>query len=152
MICAGGVGAEPDFVAALRLGYAGVQLGTRLIATTECTASEPYKRAIVEAAPADIVLTERLSGVPVAVIRTPYVTVGPIARRLFQGRRTKKWIRTWYALRAAWDLKRTSIRGQARADDPARAIWQAGQSVAGIDSIEPVGAILNRFAGAARSA
>lgn len=156
LICAGGVGAERDFVAALRLGYAGVQLGTRLIATTECTASEPYKRAILAARASDIVLTERLSGVPVAVIRTPYIdrigtTVGPLARRLFQGRRTKKWIRTWYALRAAWDLKRTSIRGEARADDPARAIWQAGQSVDGIEAVEPVAAILDRFAAAARA-
>ena len=71
LICAGGIGSEREFIDALRLGYAGVQLGTRLIATPECTASEPYKQAIVTATESDIVLTERLSGVPVAVIRTP---------------------------------------------------------------------------------
>src|SRR4028118_1667214 len=38
LICAGGVGDEASFVRALRLGYDGVQMGTRFIATTECTA------------------------------------------------------------------------------------------------------------------
>jgi nitronate monooxygenase len=153
VVCAGGIGSEREFVEVMRLGYAGVQLGTRLIATKECTASEAYKSAILAADESDIVLTERLSGVPVAVIRTPYIerigtTIGPIARWLFRGRRTKKWIRTWFALNAVRDLKRTSIRGHARADDPTRAIWQAGRSVATIESIEPVAAILDRFAAA----
>ena len=157
VVCAGGIGDETEFVAAMKLGYAGVQLGTRLIATVECTASEAYKRAIVEAGEADITHTERLSGVPVAVIRTPYIVrigtkVGPIARWLFRGRRTKKWIRAWFGLRAIRDLKRTSIRGQGRADDPAGAIWQAGMSAATIHAIEPVADIIARFEAAARSA
>jgi nitronate monooxygenase len=55
------------------LGYAGVQMGTRFIATTECLAHEDYKQAILDAVPADIVLTERLTGVPVAVINNAYI-------------------------------------------------------------------------------
>ncbi len=39
LICAGGVGAPEDFVAALEMGYAGVQAGTRFIATDECRAA-----------------------------------------------------------------------------------------------------------------
>ncbi|HEY6807579.1 MAG TPA: nitronate monooxygenase, partial [Gemmatimonadales bacterium] len=65
LVCAGGVGAPADFAAALRLGYAGVQMGTRFIATTECTASEAYKRALVAAGEDDVVLSERITGVPV---------------------------------------------------------------------------------------
>jgi nitronate monooxygenase len=154
VICAGGIGDAAEFIAALELGYAGVQLGTRLIATTECTASDAYKRAIVAAAEGDIVHTERLSGVPLAVINTPYVarigtSIGPIARWLFRGRRTKRWIRTWYALRSLRDLKRTSIQGQSRADEADRAVWQAGKSVATIKAVEPVAAIFQRFAAAA---
>ena len=157
MVCAGGVGNEAGFVAALKLGYAGVQMGTRFIATTECRASEAYKRAIVVATAEDVVHTERLSGVPVAVLKTPYISrigtaIGPVARWLFQGRRTKKWIRTYFALRAIRSLKQTSIQGEGRADDPATAIWQAGMSVAGIDAVEPAAAIVTRFANAARSA
>src|SRR5438477_8678201 len=55
VICAGGVGDAPAFRAALDLGYAGVQLGTRFIATTECGAHPEYKEAILRATSNDIV-------------------------------------------------------------------------------------------------
>ncbi len=149
LVCAGGVGDEGAFVAALRMGYAGVQMGTRFIATTECRAHDDYKRAIVAAEETDIVLTERLSGVPCSVIRTPFVEkvgtrAGPLGRFLLRGRRTKHWMRTLYALRAVWQLKRASLEGQGYRD-----YWQAGKSVAGIDGIEPAGAVVRRFAAAA---
>jgi nitronate monooxygenase len=151
VVCAGGIGNEGDFVRVLRLGYAGAQLGTRFIATPECRASEAYKRGIVTAGEQDIVLTERLTGVPVAVIETPSVRrlgtkAGPVARFLLRGRRTKHWMRTIYALRSLWALKRGLLR-----DSPDRDFWQAGKSVAGIDRIEPVGDIVRRFAAAWRA-
>src|SRR5262249_8910004 len=60
LVCAGGVGDAPDFVNALKMGYAGVQMGTRFIATTECSSREDYKQAIVAADEGDITLTERI--------------------------------------------------------------------------------------------
>jgi nitronate monooxygenase len=151
VVCAGGIGTEGDFARALRMGYAGAQLGTRFIATPECRASEAYKRGIVAAGEPDIVLTERLTGVPVAVINTPSVRrlgrkAGPVARWMLRGRRTKHWMRTIYALRSLWALKRGLLR-----DSPERDYWQAGKSVAGIDGIEPAGEIVRRFAGAWRA-
>jgi len=151
VVCAGGVGSEQDFARALRMGYAGAQLGTRFIATPECRASEAYKRGIVEAGEKDIVLTERLTGVPVAVIDTPSVRrlgtkAGPLARFMLRGRRTKHWMRTLYALRSLWALKRGLLR-----DSPERDFWQAGKSVAGIHRIEPAGDIVRRFAEAWRT-
>jgi len=151
VVCAGGIGNEDDFARVLRMGYAGVQLGTRFIATPECRASEAYKRGIVAAGERDIVLTERLTGVPVAVIDTPSVRrlgtkAGPLARWMLRGRRTKHWMRTIYALRSLWALKRGLLR-----DSPERDYWQAGKSVAGIDRIEPAGEIVRRFAGAWRA-
>lgn len=153
LVCAGGVGDAPDFVAALKLGYAGVQMGTRFIATTECGAHDDYKRAIVAASESDIVLTERVTGVPLSVIRTPYVQrvgtrAGALARWLLRGRRTKHFMRTVYALRSAWQLKRASLAGGAR-QASSKDYWQAGKSVAGITSIEPAGDIVRRFAEAA---
>lgn len=68
----GGAGTADEF-ARLRLGCAAAQLGTRFIATPECKASDAYKQAIVNAGEDYIVLTERLTGVPVAVIRDAYV-------------------------------------------------------------------------------
>ena len=151
VVCAGGIGNEGDFARALRMGYAGAQLGTRFIATPECRASEAYKRGIVAAGERDIVLTERLTGVPVAVIDTPSVRrlgtkAGPLARWMLRGRRTKHWMRTIYALRSLWALKRGLLR-----DSPERDYWQAGRSVAGIDRVEPAGEIVRRFAGAWRA-
>jgi len=151
VVCAGGIGDEADFVRVLRLGYAGVQLGTRFIATRECRAGEAYKQGIVRATEKDIVLTERLTGVPVAVIDTPAVRrlgrrAGLLARWMLRGRRTKRWMRTLYALRSLWALKRG-----LRRDAPERDCWQAGKSVAGIDRVEPAGEIVRRFAAAWRS-
>jgi nitronate monooxygenase len=152
VLCAGGIGNERDFARALSLGYAGAQLGTRFIATLECRASEAYKQAIVAAGERDVVLTERLTGVPVAVLDTPSVRrlglkAGPIARFMLRGRRTKHWMRTVYALRSLWALKRGLLR-----DSPERDYWQAGKSVAGIDAVEPAGAVVRRFAEAWRAA
>jgi nitronate monooxygenase len=129
-----------------------VQMGTRFIATAECRAHPDYKRAIVAAEEQDIVLTERVTGVPLAVIRTPYVNrvgtrAGPLARWLLRHARTKHLMRTIYALRSIWSLKRGSLEGTSSKD-----YWQAGKSVAGIDRIEPAGEIVRRFAAAARAA
>lgn len=149
VVCAGGVGDAADFVHALRLGYAGVQMGTRFIATTECSAHPSYKAAIVDAREADIVHTERLTGIPVAVINTPYIQrigtrAGPLARRLLRGRTTRKWMRALYGLRSIVSLKRSNARG-----DDTRDYWQAGRSVASIRGIETVAAIVGRFEQAA---
>jgi len=150
LICAGGIADGVGFVAALRLGYAGAQLGTRFIATPECRASAAYKDAIVRAREEDIVLTERITGVPVAVIRTPLIermglTAGPLARWMLRHRRTKHWMRTIYALRSLWQLKRASLDERGVRD-----YWQAGKSVAGIHEILPAGEIVRRLAAAAR--
>ena len=135
----------------LDLGYSAVQMGTRFIATEECTAHADYKKAIVDAQAEDIVLTERLSGVPCAIINTPFVAksgtkAGPIARWMLRGRRTKKWMRTIYALRSLRELKQASMKGQAYRD-----YWQAGRSVEGIRAVEPADAIVRRFAAALRN-
>jgi len=151
VVAAGGVGAPPQFRALLDMGYAGVQLGTRFIATHECNSDLRYKQAIVRASSADVVLTERLTGVPVSVLRTPYVerlgtTVGPLSRLLFKGRKTKHWIRTWYALRSLRQLKRSSVDG-ANSD-----YWQAGRSVDAIHDIRSAAEIVEEFAAAINGA
>jgi nitronate monooxygenase len=148
LVCAGGVGDEADFAAAMALGYDGMQMGTRFIATPECRAHDDYKQAIVRARADDIVLTERVTGVPLAVIRTPHVErvgtqAGPFGRFMLRGHRTKHWMRALYSLRSAWQLRRASLRGATSKDT-----WQAGRSVEGIHGVEPAGAIVRRFAAA----
>jgi nitronate monooxygenase len=149
LVCAGGVGDTKDFSAMLALGYAAVQMGTRFIATTECTAHPDYKKAILEADERDIVLTERITGVPLSVIRTAYIervgtTAGPVGRFMLRGRKTKHLMRALYSLRSAWQLKEASLKGASSSD-----CWQAGKSVKDIHSIESAAAIVRRFAAAA---
>ncbi len=149
LVGAGGVGDPERYAAMLRLGYAAVQMGTRFIATEECKVHPDYWRAILEADEDDIVLTERLSGVPVAVINTPFVQrigtkAGPIARWMLRGRRTKHWMRTLYALKSLRDLKRTIHEGVSYRD-----IWQAGKSVGGVQEVLPAAEVVRRFAAAA---
>jgi nitronate monooxygenase len=151
-VCAGGIGTAAEFVEALRLGYDGVQMGTRFIATTECTASQPYKQAILDSEEEDIVLTERVTGVPLAVIETPYIrrlgrTAGPFARWMLRGRRRKKLMRTLYALWSGRKLKRSSYDESGKRD-----FWQAGKSAAGVDEVRPVAEIIDGLAAAARDA
>ena len=150
LVCAGGVGDEEQYAHMLSIGYAGVQLGTRFIATTECTTHQDYKQAIVTARGSDIVHTDKISGVPVAIIKTPDVErmgteAGPIARRLLRHPKAKHWVRSFYSLRSVWQLKRSMQKGAGYGD-----YFQAGRSVEGIHRIEPAGDIVRRFADAAR--
>tara|TARA_A100001037_G_scaffold57427_1_gene49570 strand:+ start:6360 stop:7097 length:738 start_codon:yes stop_codon:yes gene_type:complete len=148
--CAGGIGRPEEFADALSMGYEGVQMGTRFIATEECRASSAYKRAIIGAHERDIVLTERLTGVPVSVINTPYVQrlglkAGPLARRMLKGHKTKHWMRNIYSIKSAWTLKRTAYD-----EGGATEYWQAGRSVSGIEEILPVSEVIETCARAAQ--
>jgi nitronate monooxygenase len=145
LICAGGVGDEHEFRRVLDLGYSGVQMGTRFIATQECNSHDDYKQAILKAQEDDIVHTERVTGIPLAVIRTPYVDqvgtkAGALARFLLKHRQTKEWVRLWYNLRALINMKRSVRRGFSTKD-----YWQAGKSVGSIEAVEPVHQVLERF-------
>jgi nitronate monooxygenase len=152
LICAGGIGDPADFVRALELGFAGVQLGTRFIASRECAAHDDYKQAIVRAEPADIVLTERISGVPVAVIKTPYVEkvgtqASPLMKRALRHPRLKHYARMYYSMKSIFELRRASLQGISYRD-----FFQAGKSVGGIDAVEPAGEIVRAFKAAALQA
>jgi len=146
LICAGGIGHADAFAEALHKGYAGAQLGTRFIASVECSAHEDYKRAILNAQENDIVLTDKISGVPVSVIRTPYIErmgthANALAKYLLRNPKTKHWMRLFYTLQSIWSLKHASLKGLDYKD-----FFQAGKSVAGISAIQPVKDIVTSFA------
>jgi len=68
VIAAGGIADRRGVVAALALGAQGVQLGTRFVCATECTAHPNYKAAILKAKDRDTVVTGRSTGHPVRVL------------------------------------------------------------------------------------
>lgn len=136
LVCAGGVGDSNDYDRALEIGYAACQLGTRFIASNECRASDVYKQSIIQAQESDIVLSERVTGIPVSVINTDYIKrsglkYGWFSKWMLSGKKTKHWMRTFFALKSIWQLKKSSLDETGEKD-----YWQAGKSVAGINSIE----------------
>ena len=138
LVLAGGVGGRSAFVNALEMGYAGVQMGTRFIATKECQAHQDYKQAIVSSSEEDIVLTTTLTGVPVSVINIEYLQSkgnqpGRLARWCLGSPRFKHWMRTLYSIRSLWQLKRSLKEGKDY-----REFFQAGKSVASIDKVMTV--------------
>ncbi|MFT5081712.1 MAG: nitronate monooxygenase [Gammaproteobacteria bacterium] len=149
VVGAGGVGDEQAFVDMLDLGYAGVQMGTRFIATHECKVHPDYRQAIVDSQEQDIVLTKRLSGVDVAVIRRGSADEmqdgepGALLSWFLRQPRTKHWARTFLALRSLRALKRSSKSAQNKLGYGD--VYQAGKSVAGVHEIEAAGDIVQRF-------
>ncbi len=151
LVCAGGIGDERQYVEAIKLGYDACQLGTRFIATKECSSSEIYKEAIVKADADDIVLSEKVTGVPVSIINTGYIKEqgtkpGAIASWLLKHPKGKHWMRMFYTIRSAFQLRKSSYDEEAKKE-----FWQAGKSVAGIHKIESAGDIVKRFSDALKN-
>ena len=69
VIAAGGIADNRQFRAALALGACGVQVGTVLLATPECPIHENYKNAVIKAKGNDAVVTGRIGGTPVRVLK-----------------------------------------------------------------------------------
>ncbi len=145
LVCAGGVGSHKEFQEMLALGYEGVQLGTRFIASKECSAHEDYKQAIIKAQEKDIVATDKISGVPVSIIKTPYIEsigteAGAVAKWMLKHPNFKHYARIFYTLKSVWQLKRSNEKGSGYKD-----YWQAGKSVETIDEILSVRTIMNEL-------
>lgn len=145
LVCAGGIAEPTEFKHLLSLGYAAAQLGTRFIASIECSAKNSYKQAIINAHANDIVLTQRLTGVPVSVINTQtkntnHLQIHYLARLLLNNSLSRRWMRIFYSLKSLWGLKRFFLKGN---ND--RNYLQAGKSVEHIQSIQSCKDIINNL-------
>ncbi len=135
LVGAGGISSARELNDLLHQGYVAAQLGTRFIASKECSANDTYKQAILKAKEQDIVLTEQLTGVPVSIINTSHLSpkqlrVSSFSRLLLSHHTTKKWMRTFYSLKSIWHLKRALKQG-----DQQEKFWQAGKSVKNINQV-----------------
>ncbi|WP_085833474.1 NAD(P)H-dependent flavin oxidoreductase [Clostridium merdae] len=70
---AGGVYTAEDVARFLKLGAAGVQVGTRFIATEECDASQRYKEILVNAKKEDICIIKSPVGMPGRALNSPLI-------------------------------------------------------------------------------
>lgn len=71
VVAAGGIADGRGLAAALALGAAGIQMGTRFICTTECSVHPNYKDMIVKAGDRSTITTGHSLGHPVRALRNP---------------------------------------------------------------------------------
>ena len=141
VVAAGGIATGEQMAAALLLGASAVQVGTRFIATNEAKVDPAYKKAILDAEPENIVLTEKISGTPAAVINTTYIEkqgleLNPIEAFLFRNPSTKKYMKMARAYLGAKVLEK------AVAGPTWKEVWSAGQGVGLIDEILPAAQVV----------
>ncbi len=69
VIAAGGIADGRQLLAAFALGASGVQIGTCLLTSEECPIHENYKQAVVKARDNSTIVTGRIVGSPVRIIK-----------------------------------------------------------------------------------
>ena len=104
VIAAGGIADGRQLLAAEALGACGVQLGTCLLVSEECPIHDNYKQAVLNAKDSDTIVTGRISGVPVRILKNKmartyvsketsgadkmeleHYTLGALRRAVFEG-------------------------------------------------------------------
>ena len=73
IIAAGGIFTGQDIYRILKIGAAGVQMGTRFVATHECDADESFKQVYVDATEEDMVIVKSPVGLPGRVVRNNFI-------------------------------------------------------------------------------
>jgi enoyl-[acyl-carrier protein] reductase II len=120
IIAAGGIADGASMLAAFALGAEGVQMGTRMLASTESAVHHHVKSAVVDAGEGDTMMLNRTVGRPMRVLRTETATGadgGDVAPLLA-------------------DILRTYHHGELNAS-----LLQAGQVSGRIDGVRPASEI-----------
>ena len=71
VVAAGGIADSRQLVAAFALGACGAQVGTCLLVSQECPIHENYKEAVIKAKDSGTVVTGRIGGTPVRILKNP---------------------------------------------------------------------------------
>ena len=69
VVAAGGIASGRQMLAAYALGACGVQVGTCLLVSEECPVHQTYKQAVLDASDSDTIVTGRIGGTPVRVLK-----------------------------------------------------------------------------------
>ena len=72
VIAAGGIADNRGYRAALALGASGVQVGTAFVVAHECEVSENYKDRLIAANDTDSMITGRITGHPVRIVKNKF--------------------------------------------------------------------------------
>ena len=69
VVAAGGIASGRQLLAAFALGAVGVQVGTCLLVAEECPIHQNYKEAVLAASDTDTIVTGRIGGTPVRILK-----------------------------------------------------------------------------------
>ena len=133
VIAAGGVADGRQLAAAFALGACGVQVGTCLLVSEECPVHENYKAALLRAKDSDTIVTGRIGGTPVRVLKN---------------RMSREYVRQEKAGADKMELEKYTLGSLRRAvfeGDTATGSLMAGQVAGMLHEIRPVAAILDEL-------
>jgi NAD(P)H-dependent flavin oxidoreductase YrpB (nitropropane dioxygenase family) len=117
VVAAGGFADGRGLVAALAYGAQGIAMGTRFLMTRDCPVPDVTKQRYVKAGTSDILVTERVDGIPQRMIRNE------VLERIERAGGLSKLIR---ALSSAVDLKRETGAGWFELLSMARHMHRSG--------------------------
>ena len=135
VIAAGGIACARQLRAAFALGAVGVQVGTCLLVAEECPIHQNYKEAILRAKDTDTVVTGRIGGTPVRVLKN---------------RMAREYVKRERAGADKMELETFTLGGLRRAvleGDTENGSLMAGQVAGMCGAIRPVAEILAELAG-----
>jgi len=130
VIAAGGIADGRGLAAALALGACGVQVGTCLLTSTECPIHENYKAALLKARDSDTIVTGRIGGTPVRVLKN---------------RMSREYVRQEKAGADKMELEKYTLGSLRRAvfeGDTVSGSLMAGQVAGMLHEVRPVADIL----------
>lgn len=128
LILSGALSTGGDIAAARAMGADLAYMGTRFIATGECTVDKAYKEMITVAEAADIITTAELTGVTASFLKPSVDAAGSdVAEAAALG-----------------DELRDSLNDDNQ-HRPWRDIWSAGQGVGSVDQVLPVKELVDQL-------
>ena len=133
VIAAGGIADGRQLLAAFALGAVGAQLGTCLLASEECPIHPNYKEAILKASDNDTIVTGRIGGTPV---------------RILKNRMAREYVKQEKAGADKMELEKYTLGSLRRAvfeGDTKSGSLMAGQVAGMLHEIRPLRAILEEL-------
>lgn len=133
VIAAGGIADGRQLTAAFALGAVGVQLGTCLLVSKECPIHEAYKAALLKAKDNDTIVTGRIAGTPV---------------RILKNQMAREYVKNEKAGMGIMELEKFTLGSLRRAvfeGDTKRGSLMAGQVVGQLKDIRPLAKILDEL-------
>lgn len=131
VVAAGGIADGRQLAAALALGACGAQIGTCLLVSEECPIHPNYKAALLKAKDSDTIVTGRIGGTPVRVLKN---------------RMSREYVRQEKAGADKMELEKFTLGSLRRAvfdGDTQTGSLMAGQVAGMLTGVRPVAEILD---------